>query len=462
MSIEKQIFWLSAIMICCLSLTFYNCGPKLSDGGKFTAQSLPFTIQFGTEAYDSGTGVAVDSLGNIIVLASTSGAFNDVDYFGCDDLLLVKYDSAGKMLWSQQLGTSETDIPIGVVVGKDGSIYATGITMGNIDGNPLHYYGEYDFFLAKFDQDGNKKCLDQRGTPATDYSTGIALDSAGNVYITGSTYGGLDGNTNLSTDTSDFFIVKYDSSDNCVRQWTKQIGSAGAENDFAYGIALDNDTNSIIVTGWTEGVLDVKTTLPGTRDLFVSKFDISGSGNPKWIKQLGVDYASTAATGIALGPDSSIYLTGLVNGQLGVLSPHRGLDDFFIIKYNGSGVLQWIRQSGTTGADEIGSIVVDNMGNAYLTGTTPSSPDGQCYSLNEQICFGDRDIFLVKYDPILGETKWTKQVGTTFSDHSYGAFIDSNSVIYLTGATEGGLNENGNLGKADAFVLKFNSFGESL
>ena len=55
-----------------------------------------------------------------------------------------------------------------------------------------------------------------------DYANGVATDSSGNVYVTGGTKGGLDGNT--SAGNTDLFVVKYNSSG--TKQWTKQIGSS--------------------------------------------------------------------------------------------------------------------------------------------------------------------------------------------------------------------------------------------
>ena len=75
------------------------------------------------------------------------------------------------------------------------------------------------------------------GTSSTDLANGVATDSSGNVYVTGGTYGGLDGNTN--TGNSDLFVVKYNSSG--TKQWTKQLGSSS--RDYDYGVATDSSGN---------------------------------------------------------------------------------------------------------------------------------------------------------------------------------------------------------------------------
>ena len=90
------------------------------------------------------------------------------------------------------------------------------------------------------------------GSPGTyqmetnDYANGVATDSSGNVYVTGGTKGGLDGNT--SAGNTDLFVVKYNSSG--TKQWTKQLGTSN--DDYAKGVATDSSGN-VYVTGNTFG-----------------------------------------------------------------------------------------------------------------------------------------------------------------------------------------------------------------
>jgi len=85
-----------------------------------------------------------------------------------------------------------------------------------------------------------------------DYANGVATDSSGNVYVTGGTKGGLDGNT--SAGNTDLFVVKYNSSG--TKQWTKQMGSSSL--DYDYGVATDSSRN-VYVSGDTYGGLDNNT-----------------------------------------------------------------------------------------------------------------------------------------------------------------------------------------------------------
>ena len=93
---------------------------------------------------------------------------------------------------TQQLGTSSHDYAYGVATDSLGNIYVTGYTFGGLDGNISA--GNRDLFLVKYNSFGTKQWTKQLGTSSSDYAYGVATDSSGNVYVTGMTPGGLDGN----------------------------------------------------------------------------------------------------------------------------------------------------------------------------------------------------------------------------------------------------------------------------
>ena len=95
-----------------------------------------------------------------------------------------------------------------------------GFTYKYLEGNTSA--GSYDLFVVKYNSSGTKKWTQQLGSSSRDHARGVATDSSGNVYVTGDTYGGVDGNTNAGY--NDLFVVKYNSSG--TKQWTKQFGSS--------------------------------------------------------------------------------------------------------------------------------------------------------------------------------------------------------------------------------------------
>jgi len=186
----------------------------------------------GTSSNDYGKGVTTDSSGNIYVTGYTRGGLDGNTNSGSYDIFLVKYNSSGTKQWTKQLGTSSNDFGIGVTTDSSGNIYVTGDTEGGLDGN-TNMGGECvnwkkekipcnDIILVKYNSFGTKQWTKQLGTSSDDRGNSVTTDSSGNIYVTGETEGGLDGNTNSGE--SDIFLIKYNSSGK--KLWTKQLGTS--------------------------------------------------------------------------------------------------------------------------------------------------------------------------------------------------------------------------------------------
>jgi hypothetical protein len=160
-----------------------------------------------------GTGCSGGSGQYSVVVASTSeiylnGANGANNPTGCFEAFTSKYNSSGVLQWSNSLSSSGVDSAESLTVDASGNIYSAGSTAGAIDGNTQ--IGSNDFFVVKYNSSGTKQWTKQFGSSNSDSLSGVATDSSGNVYVLGSTSGGVDGNTNSGS--TDVFIVKYNSS----------------------------------------------------------------------------------------------------------------------------------------------------------------------------------------------------------------------------------------------------------
>jgi hypothetical protein len=99
-------------------------------------------------------------------------------------------------------------VGIDVTIDSSGNIYVTGFTGGGLDGNTSS--GKEDIILVKYNSSGTKQWTKQLGTSTFEEGSGVTTDPSGNIYVTGGTLGGLDGNT--SSGSGDIFLVKYNSS----------------------------------------------------------------------------------------------------------------------------------------------------------------------------------------------------------------------------------------------------------
>ena len=311
-----------------------------------------------TEAY----GVATDANGNVYVAGYTTGGLDGNTLTGTTDFFLTKYDSSGTKISTKQLGTAGKKTGAnGVAVDANGNVYVAGYTYGGLDGNTL--MGASDYFLTKYDSSGTKVRTKQLGVAgAYTYANGVAVDANGNVYVAGITTGGLDGNTLIGA--QDFFLTKYDSSGTKVR--TKQLGAAGIDV-IATGVAVDA-SNNVYVAGYTDGGLDGNI-LAGSQDSFLTKYD--SSGNKVSTKQLGVAGGGTSAYGVATDASSNVYVAGITTGGLDGNTLTGGYD-LFLTKYDSSGSKVRTKQFGAAGVypQAFGVAVGGVDGDVFLTGYT--------------------------------------------------------------------------------------------
>ena len=428
-----------------------------------TKDNKAFTKQLGSSGEDVAIEVAVDSSGNSYVTGYTDGGLDGNSSSGKKDFFLIKYNSSGTKEWTKQEGSSGDDYAYGVAVDSSDNIYVTGYTDKKLHGN--NNSGRHDMFLVKYNSSGTRQWTKQLGTSNNERAYAVATDSSDNIYVTGVTWGGLDGSTKpsycmgyatakASQECTDIFLVKYNSSG--TKQWVKQLEGSSKSYDKSQGLAVDSSDN-IYVAGYTNGGLDGNTS-SGKYDILLVKYNSSGS--KQWLQQFG---SSNNDMGLEVNVDSkaNIYVTGKTEGGLDG-NTNSGKDDIFLVKYNSSGTKQWTQQLGTPTFDEGNGVAVDSSDNIYVSGWTRGKLDTYA---------GGDDAIVIKYNSS-GTKQWTRQFGSSNdSDHGAGVTVDSSGNIYVTGYTSGGLDGNTNSGKCygggsrprtqhcskDIFLVKYNS-----
>ncbi|MCP4133891.1 MAG: hypothetical protein GY754_23175 [bacterium] len=281
----------------------------------------------------------------------------------------------------------------------------------------------------------------QFGTTAEDKAISSALDNSGNIYIAGNTLGAFEGYT--SQGNIDTFLAKFDSSGK--KLWIKQFGSSG--NDYTQKLLLDASGNIYVVV-FSDGDFNGYSNL-GDFDSFLVKYN--SSGEEIWTSHIGTD-AFDRPNDAAIDSKENIYVTGHTQGDLDGTGSgtYLGDNDTFLVKYNPSGSIEWIRQKGTTGSDEAYGIAIDKTDSIYIAGCTNGDLAG---AGSHQ---GSWDMFYIKYNE-LGSAGTPVQYGTTASEEVYRIAVDSSGNIYLSGDTKGALPGNTHYGSRDIFLIKFDS-----
>ncbi len=171
-----------------------------------TATAAPPTLQWfrqlGTSDEDVSHGVSADGLGNVYISGYTRGSLGGTNA-GDRDAFTSKYDASGTLLWTEQLGTSSDDTPTVVSADGLGNVYISGLTEGSLGGTNA---GGTDAFVSKYDAGGTLLWTEQLGTSSSDVGAGVSADGLGNLYISGWTRGSLGG---THAGSRDAFVAKF-------------------------------------------------------------------------------------------------------------------------------------------------------------------------------------------------------------------------------------------------------------
>ncbi len=314
------------------------------------------------------------------------------------------------------------------------------------------------------------------GGSGNDYANSVAVDSSGNVYVTGYT-----GSTNFPTSvayqasingSNDAFVLKL-SSDGGSLLYSTYIG--GSANDVARAIAIDPSGNAY-VTGYT-GSTNFPTSNPirpgnnGMEDAFVLKLSSSG-GILIYSTYMGGS-GNDIANGIALDSSNNAYVAGTTSStDFPVLnsyqSNNRGLDEAFAFKLNSAGsALTYSTYIGGADEDYGNSIAVDSSGNAFVAGSTSSTnfPTSNAYQSSNH---GFGDAFLLKLSAIGSTLLFSTYLGGAAEDVANAVIVGAQGNAYVAGSTYStnfptqAPYQASNAGNEDAFIAKMGASGSSL
>ncbi|NVO02932.1 MAG: T9SS type A sorting domain-containing protein [Bacteroidetes bacterium] len=270
----------------------------------------------GGSSNDYGKAITLDKNGDCYItgsFSSSSISFDGLTVVGPGSFI-VKYNSLGVVQFVSNFGGSGISVDLNkniYLTGELGSQIIFGL-------DTLNCAGAMDFFIAKYDSLGNKIWARRAGGTLQDYGKSIATDSIGNCYVAGSfmspsmNFGG----TVLTNNSGniDFFIAKFNTNGNVI--WVSSYG--GIYNDLAYSIC-SNPAGDIYVTGSFDtpslSIGSIVLTQTGSvfPDLYVAKF--SSVGNPLWAKKVGGVYVEEGY-GICVDNSDNIYTTGYFSSSL--------------------------------------------------------------------------------------------------------------------------------------------------
>jgi hypothetical protein len=282
------------------------------------------------------------------------------------------------------------------------------------------------------------------GGSQLDYATCVKVTNDGGFIVAGGSYS-TNGDLNSSHGYAEFWIVKLDSTGGI--EWQKTLGGSG--EDWAYSIDITDD-NGYIVTGYTTS----------------SDYDVSGSfiGKNYWIVKLdnlgiiqwqepfggsGQDHPNS----IVQTNDGGFIAAGKSSSTGGNLSGNHGGLDFWVVKIDTVGTLQWQKALGSSSDDEANCIIQTTDGGYIVAGFTEGS-DEDVTEIN-----GYRDSWIVKLDTI-GNIEWEKSLGGSLGEEAYSIIQTIDGGYMVTGYTRSNDGHvSGNNGYIDCWLVKLDTIG---
>ncbi|WP_041575172.1 SBBP repeat-containing protein [Pseudobdellovibrio exovorus] len=412
---------------------------------------------------------AVDQEGNSYCAGHTSSDLAEPNAGGAD-VFAMKIDSTGKLVWIRQLGSrslvalttdytsassagdravvNHNDFANSIAVDNFGNVYVGGMMSPtqHKSGNRVSGYSGGlvggGAFVMKLNHQGAIQWLkyanDNVNAVATNCS-GLATDSGGNVYCTGSAVDFVEKSGNKGK--GDVFVVKFNALGTI--QWKRQLGSVSntfgdsKASSVPTSITVDNAGN-VYTAGVTDG--NLAETSGGNVDAFVMK--LSPLGVIQWVRQLGSKsntFGSSAGAdycnGIAADSIGNVYCAGRTDGRLADAYAG-GNGDAFVMKLNSQGTIQWVKQLGQSFTQGDSSqyeicygVAVDPSNNVYCAGMTTSRlAPGSSANRNG-------DAFVTKLNP-QGAVQWVKQWGETEAEaqnRCHGVSVDVAGNVYCAG-----------------------------
>jgi hypothetical protein len=383
---------------------------------------------------DKCNGIVVDKFGYVYATGVSWGNSSTRE-----DYATIKFGEDGDFIWASRYNGpgNNLDYASAIAIDNNGFIYVTGWSRSGSD------YASEDYCTIKYDNNGNQIWVKRYNGPGNcyDQATALAVDDAGNIYITGISYGG-------SSALSDYATIKYASNGNQL--WVARYNGPSQKDDEAYSITVDASGN-VYVTGasYTSGkgydYLTVKYNASG-QQLWTARYD-------------GPSYLNDIPSKIKLDKFGNVFVTGASHGGNSKV-------DYVTIKYNSSAQQQWLHRynnSAMNDTDAATGLDIDVHGNVYVTGYSKSPASGSVPA--------NYDFHTIKYYGFDGSIAWQHRVHQNRDDKAYDIRVINKPCnpsssgngfgdipcwliyVYVTGESFHTISQN------DFFTVAYNEYG---
>ena len=372
------------------------------------------------------------------------------DSNGGDDYWIVKTDSLGNIEWQNTIGGNAADQFHTVIQTGDGGYFLGGFSNSGISGDKTeNCLGSYDIWVVKVDSLGNIQWENTLGGSDLDDIKAVLQTVDGGFLLGANSNSPISGDkTESSEGFLDYWIVKLDELGNI--QWQNAIG--GSSSDELSSITNTLDGGYILGGASTSGISGDKTENSiGGGDYWIVKID--SLGGIQWQNTIGGN-SSDGLRSIYNTADSGYVLGGLSTSDISGDKTEncQGTLDYWIVKIDSTGDIQWQNTIGGDDQDFFNCIIQTNDGGYLICGETLSGLSGD----KSEQSLGYYDCWNIKLD-ISGNIIWQNSIGSTEIE-VFKSVVESNDGGYVFGGwsdSDIGNDKTENcLGSNDYWIVK--------
>ncbi|WP_299556766.1 hypothetical protein [Seonamhaeicola sp.] len=348
------------------------------------------------------------------------------------------------------LGGTKNESARSIIQTSDGGYAVLGYTQSN-DGDITNKTDtSFDCWLLKYNQNSTLEWQKTYGGSGDDRGHDIIQTTDGGYAVLGYSKSN-DGDVTTNNGLNDFWVVRLDSSGDI--SWEKSFGFSGT--DTGHTIIQTNDGGFLIT-----GVLDVSasggqgnskasTKKHAGGDYWAVKLNVSGA--LEWSRYYGGTFTDTPYDVIQTA-DNGYILVGSSDSDDTDIKANKGSYDFWVVKISDTGTLLWEKSFGGTEIDEARGITKTNDGNYLIIGDTRSS------DLDVSFNNGAADFWVFKMSPS-GDLIWEKAFGGSSFDAARSITKTQDGGFIICGSSRSANADINNNGQNDAWVIKIDSNG---
>ncbi len=396
------------------------------------SQNLPWKKTYGGSNFEEALSVSGTTDGGCIVVGESestdgyvSGNHGDADYW------IIKLNASGDTVWEKSLGGSNFDWATSVIQTSDGGYIVAG-SSGSNDGDVSGNHGYFDFWIVKLNASGDTVWKKTFGDTLYDVAFSIK-QTTDDGYI-------IAGYLSIDINNADYLIIKLNSSGDLL--WQKTFG--GSHTEEANSIIQTSD-GGFIVAGYSNSSDGDVTGHHDMEDFWILKLD--DSGNLQWQRSLGGNSVDVAKS-IIQTSDGGYVVAGYSTSSDGDVTGNHGNEDYWVVKLDNSGNIQWQKSLGGSSWDYAYSVIETPDGGFIVAGYS-SSTDGDVTGNH-----GNEDYWIVKLDSN-GNFLWDKSFGGSADDLAYSISQSADGGYFIAGRTFSNDGDvTGNHGDYDYWVVK--------